>query len=328
VLTLFRQNTLLAGIIIVVLTFMLRIPTFLAPQPYEYIQTAPFPKLIFPFLQGLPDSFFWSVIINAFFVGMQAVLLNYIISSHGVLHRDSALPGLFFVLINSLYPLQMQVTPQLISNTLLLLLFQRLCYLYESANPLLIIFDAGMCLGIGVLFNYDMSLFLPFILISVVIFTSFNLRYLIISLIGILVPLYFTFSFFYLSGSLNDWIHTVIDSFYKTRLKAISGSYLMIIPLLILGPIAIISGFELQSNFFRNKVKTRRILQAVGLMILFGILGLFLDNTNFIYSISYLSVPAAIIIAYYFISTKRWLLKELLLFALIGLCFFYQIQIQ
>jgi hypothetical protein len=70
----------------------------------------------------------------------------------------------------------------------------------------------------------------------------------------------------------------------------------MIIPLLILGPIAIISGFELQSNFFRNKVKTRRILQAVGLMILFGILGLFLDNTNFIYSISYLSVPAAIII--------------------------------
>ena len=85
-------------------------------------------------------------------------------------------------------------------------------------------------------------------------------------------------------------------------------------------------GFELQQHFFRNKVKTRRIIQSVGLMMLFGILSLFIENTNFIYAISYLSVPMSIIVAYFFISEKKFLLKELIVIALIVLSFYYQFQ--
>jgi len=309
-----------------VLCIALKIPASLHQHNYGYIQTAPLSRIFFHYLSSIDNHILWSLIASGLIVFLQALLLNYIVSQHSILHRDTFLPGLFFILLNSFYPQQAELTPQLISNTFIILLFQRLCFLYESQKPLLLVFDAGMYLGLGILFNYDLLIFLPFILISVVIFTSFNIRYLIISILGILVPLYFTAIMFYLYDDLNELIFYVKQSFEKQLLKTFNTSIIQFIPWAILFPIVFISGFELQQHFFRNKVKTRRIIQSVGLMMLFGIFSLFIENTNFIYAICYLSVPMSIITAYYFISEKRFLLKELIVIGLIALSFYYQFQ--
>ncbi len=308
------------------LCIALKIPASLHQHNYGYIQTAPLSRIFFHYLSSIDNHILWSLIASGLIVFLQALLLNYIVSQHSILHRDTFLPGLFFILLNSFYPQQAELTPQLISNTFIILLFQRLCFLYESQKPLLLVFDAGMYLGLGILFNYDLLIFLPFILISVVIFTSFNIRYLIISILGILVPLYFTAIMFYLYDDLNELIFYVKQSFEKQLLKTFNTSIIQFIPWAILFPIVFISGFELQQHFFRNKVKTRRIIQSVGLMMLFGIFSLFIENTNFIYAICYLSVPMSIITAYYFISEKRFLLKELIVIGLIALSFYYQFQ--
>ena len=325
-LRLFRENSVLSGILLLILCIALKVPAIIKLHHYDYIQTAPLSRIFFHYLSNIDNHILWSLIVSALMVFMQSFLLNYIVSQHSILYKDTFLPGLFFVLLNSFYPQQAELTPQLISNTFVILLFQRLCFLYESPKPLLLVFDAGMYLGLGILFNYDLSVFLPFILISVVIFTSFNIRYLIISLLGILVPLYFTAIIFYLNDNLNELIFYVKQSFEKQLLKTFNTAFTQFIPWIILFPIVFISGFELQQHFFRNKVKTRRIIQSVGLMMLFGILSLFIENTNFIYAISYLSVPMSIILAYFFISEKKFLLKELIVIALIVLSFYYQFQ--
>lgn len=323
---LFRQKSIFSGILLLVLCFALKLPSILHEHAYAYIQTAPVARIVFPYIEGLSNHLLWSYLGNALIIYLQALLLNYIVSQHGILYKDTMLPGFFFVLLNSFYPQQAELTPQLISNTFIILLFQRLCFLYESVNPLLIVFDTGMYLGLGILFNYDLSVFLPFILISVVIFTSFNIRYLIISLIGIAVPLYFTVVAFYMNDNFNELMFYVRQSFEKQLLKTFHASVDTIIPGIILLPVALVSGFELQQHFFRNKVKTRRIIQSVGLMFLFGVFSLFIDNTSFIYAICYLSVPMSIVTAYYFISEKRFLLKETIVIALIALCFYYQLR--
>ncbi len=323
-LRIFRENSLLPGILLLILCFLLKLPSIIHQRGYDYIQTAPLSRIFFHYLQTLNNHILWGEVASAVIVFLQAFLLNYIVSQHSILYKDTFLPGLFFVLLNSFYPQQAELTPQLISNTFVLLLFQRLCFLYESSNPLLLVFDTGMYLGIGILFNYDLSVFLPFILISVVIFTSFNVRYLLISLIGILVPLYFTVIVFYLNDNFNELVFYVRQSFEKQLLKTFNTSFTQFIPWIILFPLLLVSGFELQQNFFRNKVKTRRIIQSVGLMLLFGIFSLFIENTNFIYAICYLSVPMSIIVAYFFISEKRTILKELIVFSLIALSFYYQ----
>jgi hypothetical protein len=127
--------------------FILRLPSIIQLRPYGYIQTAPLARIIFPFMQDLSNHLLWSYIISAVLIFLQALLINYIVTQHGILYKDTLLPGLFFVILNSFYPQQAELTPQLISTTFIILLFQRLCFLYESPNPLLIVFDAGMYLG-------------------------------------------------------------------------------------------------------------------------------------------------------------------------------------
>lgn len=325
-LNLFRQNTLLAGIMLFFLHVLLRFNLLVSPPHYEFIQNAPLARMFFGFIASLEDPYLWSAIIVSVLIFLQAIAINYIVSSQGILYRSSFMPALFFLLINSFFPQQNQLTPQLVSNTFILVLFQRLCYLYESQNPLLVVFDAGLCLGVGILFNYDLMLFLPFILISVVIFTSFNLRYLVISVLGICTPLYFTGIFFYVTDRLGELLVYVQQSFEHKYLKTIETDWVRLLPWVIIGPVTVLSVFGLQQHFFRNKVKTRRIIQSTYLMLVFGLAGLFFENVNYIYAIIYLSVPLSIIVAYYFISDKRFWIKELAFYALTGLAFYYQLR--
>lgn len=324
-LNIFRQNTLLAGILLFFLTLLLKLPAFLEIPKYEFIQNAPLARFVFTLVAALPNHYLWSLIITTTLVFLQAIFINYIVASHGVLYKNTFLPALFYVLINSMFFVQNELTPQLISTTFILFLFQRLCYLYQSQNPLLVVLDAGLYLGVAVLFNYDLLLYLPFILISVIIFTSFNVRYLIITLIGIMVPLYFMMVYFYSIDRFDDFIGYMVQSFESKYLKPIETNWIRLIPWAIFLPVTVSSVFTLQQNFFRNKVKTRRIIQSIYLMLVFGVIGLFFENLNYMYAISYLAVPLSIVLAYYFISSKRFWLKEALFGVLVILALYYQL---
>lgn len=324
-LNIFRQNTLLAGILLFFLTLLLKLPAFLEVPKYDFIENAPLARFVFTLVAALPNHYLWSLIITTTLVFLQAIFINYIVASHGVLYKNTFLPALFYVLINSMFFVQNELTPQLISTTFILFLFQRLCYLYQSQNPLLVVLDAGLYLGVAVLFNYDLLLYLPFILISVIIFTSFNVRYLIITLIGIMVPLYFMMVYFYSIDRFDDFIRYMVQSFESKYLKPIETNWIRLIPWAIFLPVTASSVFTLQQNFFRNKVKTRRIIQSIYLMLVFGVIGLFFENLNYMYAISYLAVPLSIVLAYYFISTKRFWLKEALFGVLVILALYYQL---
>jgi hypothetical protein len=321
----FRQNTALAAFLTVVLAVLLKFPVFLHPHSYAFINTAPLSNLLFSYLNTLPTPLLISYIISTTLLVIQAILLNYITVQHGVLYKDSYLPGLFFVLLGSLYPEQAELTPQLISNTFILLLFQRLCFLYESLTPLLLVLDAGIYLGTAILFNYDVALFLPFILISVVIFTSFNIRYLITTLLGVSVPLYFAAIYFYMSNQLSDVVAFIALSINRKLMQADFAGYEVFLPLAILVPIILVAVVKLQANFFRNKVKTRRILQCLALLFVFGGIGLFIENTNVLYSLFYMAIPVTIVTAYYFINNERRYLKDFLFLCLIALSVYYQL---
>lgn len=325
-LSLFRQNSVFAGILTLILALLLRIPEYIFPYNSSFIKGAPLSSLLFNFIEGLPNPRLWALIFNGVLVGAQALLINYISARHNVLYKETFMPGLMFVLLSSFFPQQSELTPQLVSNIFIMLLLLRLCYLYESVNPLLLMLDAGFYLGVGLLFNYDLILFLPFILISVVIFTSFNLRYLLVSLLGIMLPLYFAAGIFYITDQLDDVLIVVQQSFEKNILKAAIERYEFLIPFVMVIPVTVVAGFNLQQNFFRNKVKTRRIIQSIGLMLLFGVIGLFFENTNFIYALYYLNVPLSIIMGYYFISEKRFLLKETMVLLLILLSLYFKLM--
>lgn len=323
-LNLFRQNTFTAGVFLILFATAFRIPVLIHPKPYDFIYDAFLSNILFDALHNLNNFQLISYILALVLVIVQAVMLNYTVSKHDILYKDTFLPGFIYVLVNSLYIEQFELTSQLLSNTFLLLVFQRLCYLYESPKPLLLVLDSGMYLGAGIMFNYSMIIFLPFILISVVVFTSFNLRYIIVSLMGILLPVYFVIVFFYVTDRIPEMMEIGTKSLGQFQLKPIENSYEIFAPWFLLLPVALIGAFNLQQNFFRNKVKTRRIIQSIAVFSFFGVVSLFTENNGMLFSIIFISIPMSVVIGYYFISTKRFWLKEAVIYCIILIALYFQ----
>ena len=323
-LSLFRQNNIFAAAALFLFTIVIRLSPFFSPIHVDLNINAPLAQFIFNRVQNFDSYYFFSIIAASLLVFIQAWLINYITSEHGILYNDSFLPGLIFVTLNSLYPDQMLLTPQLLANTFIILLFQRLCRLYESEKPLYIVLDSGLYLGLASMFNYDLLVYLPFILISVIVMTSFNLRYLAVAVLGILIPIYFTAIIFFLRDNFNELLLMLEKSFNRQYVPNLKINFSQVFPWLILAPIVLFSTINMQLKYFKNRVKTRRILLDIGLMFLFSLLVVSIEDRNFIFAVTYLSVPLSIVVAYYFLSPKHLILKEIFYLLLVASAIYYQ----
>jgi hypothetical protein len=323
-LDIFRSNTIFSIAGLVLFTVLVRLAIFFVPAPVEPILNTPFSALIFDWLKNHQLFPYQNAVIATILIFLQALLVNYISSEHDIIYKGSLLPGLFFILLNSIYPEQLQLTPQLLANTFIILLLNRLCYLYESPRPLLLVFDAGILLGLGLLFNYDLIIYLPFILISVLYMTAFNLRFWLVAIFGILLPLYFLGVGFFVFDHLKEFIQSIENTLTKSYFNPIGITFVAGAIWLIIIPVFVFSTIELQLNFLRNKVKTRRIQLIILVMLLFGIISIFAENQGYVFGLNFMSATLAMIMANYFIRSKRKIFKDLLFFAMITCICYYQ----
>ncbi|MFZ4797473.1 MAG: hypothetical protein ACOYMA_08255 [Bacteroidia bacterium] len=323
-LNLFRNNSIFAFVFLIVFTVLIRLLPFLHTVTIDLNINAPLAQFVFSWVTTFDDYYYFSAVSATLIIVLQAWMVNHMVIKHSIFQKDSFLPALFFVLLNSFYPQQMFLSPQLIGNLFIILMFQRLCNLYESEKPLYVVLDSGLYLGMAVLFNYDTLIFLPFILISVVIMTYFNIRFLLASVFGILLPIYLTGVLFYMFDNLNDLIIIINNSLERKYLSTITINWNKIIPWFIILFTVLASGISLQTNYFKNKVKTRRILFTLALFIVFIILLALIEDHNVVFAVCYISVPVCIVMANYFISSRFAILKEILFFSLVISAILYQ----
>ncbi|MFN9520475.1 MAG: DUF6427 family protein [Bacteroidota bacterium] len=322
-LKIFRNHTVFTGALVVLVGVLLRLPSMLNPNAYTVPAAGPLADLLFMQINQLSVSALYYMATAVILI--QALVVNYITVRHEVLYKHTYLPALMFVVLNSAFPEQMHLTPQLLANTSVILLMLRICYLYDAPNPLLPMLDAGIYLGIAMLFDYNLLIYLPFIIISVVLFTKFSLRYILVALLGICIPIYFTATIFYLFNQHEVLWDALQKSLNAIVIKQVQYNYEHIPFWLIVSFISTVGAIQLQQNYFRNKVKTRRVLQTFAALFAFSVVGLLIENTNVLYATCYTSIPLSVVTGYYFISDKKSWFRELLFFILVLLSVFYHV---
>jgi hypothetical protein len=323
-LNLFRNNSIFSLLFLIVFTILIRISPFLINLPIDLNINAPLAQILFEWITTFEDYYYFSVVSASFFVVLQAWLLNHLVIKHSILRKDSFLPALIFVLLNSFYKEQLFLSPQLIANLFIILMFERLCNLYESEKPLYVVLDSGLFLGLAILFNYDTFIYLPLILISVVIITYFNIRFLLASIFGILLPIYLVGVVFYMFDSLNDLLIIIEISIKRNYINQITFNWVKLLPWFLITGITLVSAVLLQAEYFKSKVKTRRIIFTVVIFIIISILIILIENHNLVYAVCYLSIPLSIIIANYFMNKRFVILKEILFLLLVSASVLYQ----
>lgn len=303
----FRNNQPLNLILLLIMVFILRGSIFLNNSPANGIWlSAPLSNNLDEWLNSKLNNpqIFYNVF-SLLLLLIEAIYLNYILIKHNFFFKNSYLPALFYVLVNSLYPAMLGHSSQLLAAFFLIVVLDKLFSLYDNENAVTKIIDAGVFTGIAALFSFDALMFLPFVVYSVASIRPFKLREVVLSACGLFIPLYVLAVIYFLKGD----VETVKNGFFivntATNINAIQFSYENITPLIIALPLSVIAFFMYQNDIGRNNVKTRKIQNVVLVMLFFSVGSAFFSKPSFVYCLPYISIPLGIILSYYFLLERK-----------------------
>lgn len=303
----FRNNQPLNLILLLIMVFILRGSIFLSNSPTNGIWlSAPLSNNLDEWLNSkLSNPQIFYNIFSLVLLLIEALYLNYILIKHNFFFKNSYLPALFYVLVNSLYPAMLGHSSQLLAAFFLIVVLDKLFSLYDNENAVTKIIDAGIFTGIAALFSFDALMFLPFVVYSVASIRPFKLREVVLSACGLFIPLYVLAVIYFLKGD----VETVKNGFFivntATNINAIQFSYENITPLIIALPLSVVAFFMYQNDIGRNNVKTRKIQNVVLVMLFFSVGSAFFSKPSFVYSLPYISIPLGIILSYYFLLERK-----------------------
>lgn len=327
---LFRNNQPLNLIIILVVAFILRGSVFIRLKPDVLWLAAPLANDLNNFLRDhqLSDSFY--KIASFVFILLNGIYLNFILIKHNFFARNSYMPALMYVVINSLYPTMLGYSSQLFASFFIIISIDKLFSMYDNENAVTKILDAGIFCGIASLFSFDALTFFPFILYSIAAIRPFSIRETLLSFFGLTLPYYLLAVVYLLKGDLD----TVKNGFalreQVSQINSIAFSVEIMLPIIIALPLMIVAGFTYQSDISRNNVKTRKIQNVILFMLPFCVAAALFAKPGFEYSLPYYAIPCSIILSYWFQLEKRKgdLFKELSFTALCILIIALQIIIK
>ncbi len=303
----FRNNQPLNLILLLIMVFILRGSIFLNNSPANGIWlSAPLSNNLDEWLNSkLNNPQIFYNLFSLLLLLIEAIYLNYILIKHNFFFKNSYLPALFYVLVNSLYPAMLGHSSQLLAAFFLIVVLDKLFSLYDNENAVTKIIDAGVFTGIAALFSFDALMFLPFVVYSVASIRPFKLREVVLSACGLFIPLYVLAVIYFLKGD----VETVKNGFFivntATNINAIQFSYENITPLIIALPLSVIAFFMYQNDIGRNNVKTRKIQNVVLVMLFFSVGSALFSKPSFVYCLPYIGIPLGIILSYYFLLERK-----------------------
>jgi hypothetical protein len=187
VLSIFRTNQLLAGILILGYALFLHLPDFWQSAPPVQPMAGLGNVWVTPWLDGAPLLSLGVVIALLF---LQAVFANAIIFAHRITSPANLFPGVFVVLLGSLLPDFHQYSGYLLANVFLLLSLRSYLKAFRINNSADHIFNTGFWMGIAALFVPTYLIFLLAYSAMLPILKSGKFRDQLILFIGAIMPLY------------------------------------------------------------------------------------------------------------------------------------------
>ena len=277
----------------------------------------PFYDVLYSTFAAFPSSV--RVLLVSLLLFQQAIHLNFVLNKHELLFKKSWMPALMYIIIGSLLPPFQWFHPMIFVNTLLIFALDKIFQLYKNDTPLKIDFDIGFIIGLASMFYLPLLVFIFFFGSALILLRQFSWRDWVTGIIGVLMPLFFAFCYFFLTDHLMLLYEKIVLSGIR-RPKSLdnffSKGYLFSI--LLISFISLLSVFKQQSNYFKNVTKTR--LNHL-LFILFAITGTitsFFTETPMLYRFYILAIPMSVWAAYFFLSMKKQWLSELILLLLIS----------
>lgn len=305
----FRSSFVTQYILISVLSLLLWGRTFFHPVPMPLPEgQAPFYSILYFLLSG---HLHFTAILSYLLVLGSAFLLNWLITRHEIVTKNSSLTAFFFVVLASYLPFLLTLNPVNISVFVFLLVVKQLFDTYNKEDSLDLIYAAGFFVSIGSFFYFPFILFYLFILISFIVFRSTRWRDWVSSFIGLLTPYLFLAVYYFCFNKISLKFHEFIHSFKLSNHILINTSPVFIIFSSILIIVLIICFLINLSHLSEKTIEIRKknILLywfILFIKISFPFAGSF-QNFHFLFTI----IVIAILVSSYLLQHKKTFIAEL-----------------
>jgi hypothetical protein len=195
ILSLFKKTYFAQISWVVIFAIILAIPGFIQSNTAYIPQTTLFLKLIciYPWLQ---INWVYQLISNLLLLAL-AFYVKDVFSKNELVHRQNFLPSLLILaLFNFLHPFQYQLLA-IINLFLIVYAFDFLLKSFEDEHPDNSIFSASLLISMASLISYSNLIFIPFVWLSFFVFQNYSLRYLPITITGLISPYLFLFTYLF-----------------------------------------------------------------------------------------------------------------------------------
>jgi hypothetical protein len=300
----FRSTGAQVLVIIPLMGLLLWLPSLLkAPTATFFFDKAPMP--LYKFVTDvIPYRSFIATMLTLVLVILQGFLLVRLNTRFIFINNRTYLPALFFILLTASVPNLQRLNPVIFSGFFLLLALEKIYESYSTNKVAHQFFVAAFYLATGTLFYPFLLFFMVILWISLVILKPFNWREWLFTILGFFLPMYFTFSYYYLVYNQpfrlwNDFlsVFTVISTKPHYPVPVIIFMVLMLVLLML--------AIQFMGRTFRAKKILPRKAFAILMWLFVNAIVVYLLVGNASAELIFLgAVPVSYLLAHYFALIK------------------------
>ncbi len=208
--TFFRDKSIIALIFLVILCLAVHVHFFVSTPLVVISDDDGLLSVLFRrYIQPLPGTFIF--VIYFVFVLVQSIRLNMVLNELKMFQQTGFTTAMSYILLTAFLPQWCALTPALIANSLVVLIFIQLSKLYNHPAPKTLLFNTGLIVGLTILSYHPTALLILVVLFALAVVRPFRITEWFVLMIGIITPYYFLIAGLYLTNNMNELYHFIPD---------------------------------------------------------------------------------------------------------------------
>ena len=273
----FRHSYLQQLIAIVLLVFVLWLPSFFSPSSAaDFLNPATPLYNVFARLLAFSPTLMKVFALLVFIVS--AFLFNSMLSVNLLVTRNSSLGSLMFTILLCFTPEQCDFYPFLLSVPLIMMAIQTMCLLYQEEKSEPYLMNCGVFISIASMIYFPSAFLVVWMILAMVTMKFKSERLYIIPVFGFLMPYAVLFAIYYFTRTLPDSVEAYTAAF-SSLFSGMSGLNTKdVVIFAFFGVLLLLSVLLIRSGNIVNSIQTRKKYGVTMILLVFGIVMLFVPG--------------------------------------------------
>lgn len=308
------KNGLTRALPVVILFFILFIALSLFST--TNLQSVNYDNILYSVLQKKFTGTFSIILINTICFGVGAILISMYTIRQEVVEKSNYIPSFLYVFFSAITLNNTLLHPSLIANVFILLSLIYVTDTYREELVLSKLFNAALFTSLATFFYINYAFFILFFFIALIILRPFSWREWLVSLLGLISPVFVYFCIGYLINiPFTDFLTYLLNLFTNFQKPLLSEYFYPLFFWLLL--LLLFGAVKHFTRGLGGKIKTQKNLGLMYWLFLLSLVNFFSKNNNSYFPLIASVIPISVLLSDYFYGIKQLKIANTLFFLLL-----------